>query len=111
MTIKLHQNPEYANFLVELKRRITVARGQSRKSVNGGLVLSYWDIGKAIVEKQKAMGWGQEFIESLQRDLQKAFPSLYWFSKGNLRAICRFYIEYEGSTVVKQFASASSENE
>ena len=111
MTTKPHRSPEYAHFLRELKHRITVARNQARKSINGGLVLSYWNIGKAIVEKQKARGWGQEFIEFLERDLQKAFPGLHWFSKGNLRAICRFYIDYEGSAVVKQLAGASSDNE
>lgn len=44
---------EYLNFLNEIKTRIVTARIQTVRSVNKKLIKLYWDIGKAIVERQK----------------------------------------------------------
>ena len=36
--------------------------------MNRELIALYWDIGKAIVEKQQALGWGQSVVEQIARD-------------------------------------------
>lgn len=49
---------EYRTFVVELKERILSARISAGRAVNRELILLYWDIGRGIVERQKALGWG-----------------------------------------------------
>ena len=46
----------YRLFVAELKERVLAARISSARAVNRELVLLYWDLGRAIVEKQAAHG-------------------------------------------------------
>ena len=43
-------------------------------AANRELLALYWDIGRMILEPQKAEGWGTKVIDRLSRDLQNAFP-------------------------------------
>jgi hypothetical protein len=61
-----------------------------RRVPNQNLILLYWDIGRGIVEKQEALGWGESVVELLSRDLQKAFPGLT-DSLQNLWRMRQFY--------------------
>ena len=49
----------YEAFLRDLKERIRKARLRASLSVNRELVLLYWKIGKDILERQRALGWGR----------------------------------------------------
>jgi hypothetical protein len=51
-------SPGYATRLHTLKARIQTARITAARAANRGLILLYWDLGRGIVEKQKALGWG-----------------------------------------------------
>jgi predicted nuclease of restriction endonuclease-like (RecB) superfamily len=62
--------------------------------VNRELILLYWDIGRAIVEKQKALGWGDSIVERLARDLQAAFPHNRGFSRQNVWRMRQFFIDH-----------------
>ena len=84
----------YAPFLADLKERIASARGHAARAVNRELVFLYWDIGRAIVEKQQVQGWGEAVIDRLSRDLQKAFPATTGFSPRNLRSMKQLYRAY-----------------
>ncbi|MBI4026090.1 MAG: DUF1016 domain-containing protein [Verrucomicrobia bacterium] len=73
------------------------AAGGSRaaaRAVNRELILFYWDIGRGIVGKQKALGWGESVIEQLANDLQAAFPGGMGFSARNLRNMKQFFAAY-----------------
>jgi predicted nuclease of restriction endonuclease-like (RecB) superfamily len=76
--------PDYAAFLSDVKARIAAARTDAARAVNRELVLLYWDLGRAIVEKQQALGWGDAVVETLARDLAAAFPAVRGFSASNL---------------------------
>ncbi len=54
---------EYAEFLQSLKERIATAQVKAALAVNRELVLLYWQIGREILERQKAQGWGAKVIE------------------------------------------------
>ena len=95
---------EYTTFLGELKQRISSARLSAARAVNRDLILLYWDIGRGIVEKQEAMGWGESVVELLSRDLQKAFPGLTGFSVANLWRMRQFYAEHSTETFLAQVA-------
>jgi hypothetical protein len=63
MNAKSLVNPDYATFVADLKARIQSARISAARAVNRDLILLYWDIGRGIVEKQAAHGWGESVIE------------------------------------------------
>ena len=90
-SVKSAKTQEYATFLGELKQRIASARLSAARAVNRDLILLYWDIGRGIVEKQEALGWGESVVELLSRDLQKTFPALTGFSAANLWRMRQFY--------------------
>ncbi|RRD90681.1 DUF1016 family protein, partial [Clostridiales bacterium COT073_COT-073] len=65
--------------------------------VNYELLDLYWNLGKEIVSRQEQYAWGDFFIQSLSKDLQKEFPDIKGFSVSNLKYIRRFYLFYEKS--------------
>ena len=67
-------SPDYATWLQTLKARIQSARNSAGRAVNRELILLYWDLGRSIVEKQQALGWGKSVVERLSADLQAEFP-------------------------------------
>jgi predicted nuclease of restriction endonuclease-like (RecB) superfamily len=74
----------YASFLSDLKTRIGAAHLNAARAVNRELVGLYWDIGSAILEKQRVHGWGDAVVENLARDLLEAYPRNSGFSASNL---------------------------
>src|SRR5215213_9458151 len=90
--------PNYAEFLQSLKERIAAAQVKAALAVNRELVLLYWQIGREILERQKAQGWGAKVIEQLSKDLRFAFPEMKGFSRANLlymRALAEAYPDEE----------------
>lgn len=69
-------SPEYRQFIEELKGRVLSARVSAARAVNRDLILLYWDIGRAIMEKQRVLGWGESVVEMISADLQRAFPQV-----------------------------------
>ena len=84
----------YASFLEQLKQRVRQAQVKAALAVNSELIALYWDIGKAIVEKQEREGWGSQVIEKLCKDLQNAFPGMQGFSRRNIFRMRAFYLAY-----------------
>ncbi len=84
----------YATAFAEIKERIRRAQYAALKSVNKQLVGLYWDIGRIIVERQAAEGWGKSVVERLSTDLRQEFPGVGGFSVQNLWYMRQFYAEY-----------------
>ena len=87
-------SPEYRRFITELKARVLSARISAAHSVSRDIILLYWDIGRGIVERQETLGWGKSVVETLAKDLQKAFPQMTGFSSSNLWRMRQLYAEY-----------------
>ena len=96
---------EYIKFLNEIKSRIVTARIQAIRSVNKELIKLYWDIGKAIVDRQKEYKWGNNIVEALARDLKEAFPQVHGFSERNVWNMRRFYEEYKNKLFLQQLVA------
>src|SRR3989337_3751555 len=86
---------EYKSFLKEIKERIYKSQYDALKAVNKELINLYWDIGRSIVAKQDALGWGKAIVETLAKDLQKEFPGIQGFSARNLWNMRTFYKNYK----------------
>jgi len=62
----------------------------------------YWQLGKAIANKQEKLGWGKSVVEQLSKDLQKAFEGRRGYSTQNLWYMRQFYVEYHEDTNLQQ---------
>jgi len=93
---------DYVRLVGELKDRIAAARLAASRSVNRELILLYWDIGKAIVDRQQRLGWGESVVEALARDLREAFPGTTGFSARNLRDMKRLFRAYADTEFWRQ---------
>lgn len=85
---------QYSDFVPSIKQRILQSQYEALKAVNKELIALYWDIGKSIVEKQEAFGWGKSIVRNLAEDLQREFPGIKGFSVQNLWNMRFFYLEY-----------------
>lgn len=97
--------PEYLSFVAALKSRISSARLAAARSVNRELVALYWDIGGAIVEKQKSLGWGDAVVEMVAADLRRAFPGMSGFSARNLWYMRRLFVECSSPAMLQQLVA------
>jgi predicted nuclease of restriction endonuclease-like (RecB) superfamily len=93
---------DYRLFMTDLKSRIASARLSAARRVNSELVTLYWDIGRGIVEKQQALGWGESVVDMLAAELRAAFPDMSGFSPRNLRDMKRFYLAYSDAEFWRQ---------
>jgi predicted nuclease of restriction endonuclease-like (RecB) superfamily len=84
----------YTTAFAEIKERIRRAQYAALKSVNKQLIGLYWDIGRIILERQAAEGWGKSVVERLSTDLRQEFPGVGGFSVQNLWYMRQFYAEY-----------------
>ncbi|MDP9129411.1 MAG: DUF1016 N-terminal domain-containing protein, partial [Candidatus Binatota bacterium] len=98
-----------------MKERILHARNSAARAVNRELVLLYWDIGRAIVEKQQTAGWGDSVVERLAVDLRTAFPDMRGFSVVNLWRMKQLFLEHTSpeflSQAVKELKGRGTEPE
>ena len=96
---------DYSTWLAELKQRIQTAQQRAVLAVNRELVLLYWQIGRDILERQHAQGWGAKVIDRLARDLRSAFPDMKGFSPRNLKYMRAFAEAWPASQFVQQAAA------
>jgi predicted nuclease of restriction endonuclease-like (RecB) superfamily len=92
----------YADWLAELKDRVHTAQQRATLAVNRELVLLYWQIGRDILARQAAQGWGAKVIERLAHDLREAFPEMKGFSRANLMYMRAFAQAWPDAAIVQQ---------
>ena len=66
-------------FIAEIKHKVRKAQYEALKAVNVELINLYWDLGRAIAEKQ-TLGWGKSIVLTLSKELQAEFPNTNGFS-------------------------------
>lgn len=93
---------EYREFIQTLKDRIGSARVSAGRHINREMILLYWDIGRAIVEKQQVLGWGEGVVEMVSRDLLQAFPETRGFSRQNVWRMRELYSTYMADDFLSQ---------
>ncbi|MCP4131309.1 MAG: DUF1016 domain-containing protein [bacterium] len=99
------KSSDYNDFLSDIKEKIHSARIKASRIVNRELNALYWNIGKAIVEKQKELGWGKSIVEKLSADLCTNFPGISGFSTRNLWDMKRFYEQYHDHENLRQLVA------
>lgn len=84
---------QFATFLNEVKDRIREAQYQALRTANRHLIDLYWNLGRMIVARQEAHGWGKSVVERLAGELQKEFPGRQGFSSRNLWKMRELYLD------------------
>ena len=65
----------------------------------------YWSIGRDIVTRQHAEGWGTKVIDRLARDLQTEFPGVEGFSPRSLKYMRALAEAWPEEAIVQQLAA------
>src|SRR5271166_1667850 len=93
---------DYATLLRALKERIRAARLRASVAVNQELILLYWSIGRDILARMSAEGWGAKVIQRLAGDLRRDFPDMTGLSARNLSYMRAFAEAYPDQQIVQQ---------
>ena len=95
----------YSEALEEIKSRIRTAQVKASLSVNRELILLYWEIGRLILHRQEAEGWGARVIDRIADDLKREFTAQKGFSARNLKYMRKFAESYPDREFVQQAAA------
>lgn len=98
--LKLDKN--YLNFLKDIKERLKTAQIRAALAANTEQIKFYWELGKDLIEKQKAFKWGEHFLEELSDDMRRAFPEMQGFSLRNLQRMRQFAQIYPDLSIAPQ---------
>ncbi|MBB2820002.1 UNVERIFIED_ORG: putative nuclease of restriction endonuclease-like (RecB) superfamily [Rhizobium esperanzae] len=105
MTLVPAPDGGYASLLSELKERIRAARLKAAVAVNRELILLYWSIGRDILARQTAAGWGARVIDRLAADLRRDFPEMTGLSPRNLKYMRAFAEAFSDEEIVQQLVA------
>jgi predicted nuclease of restriction endonuclease-like (RecB) superfamily len=98
----ISNSKDYLDLLARLKSQIRTAQVRAAVAVNHELVLLYWGIGKAILERQDNEGWGSKVIERLAKDLRSEFPDMQGLSPRNLKYMRALAEAWPEESIVQQ---------
>jgi len=90
----IQRYPNYKNLIKSLKQKVVSARMRTMLAANAEQIKLYWEIGKAIVERQKHSNWGSKLLELISSDLHGAFPDMKGFSTSSLKRMRQFAVCY-----------------
>ena len=106
MNIDFVKDPEYRQWLIDLKTRIRQSQLRAMIKVNDEMLRLYWDLGHDIVVRQMDSAWGSGFFKNLSRELKAEFPDVQGFSERNLYSMKRFYLFYSQDNTILHQAGA-----
>ncbi|MFT3799821.1 MAG: PDDEXK nuclease domain-containing protein [Burkholderiaceae bacterium] len=98
----------YPEFIETIKQRVAAARLAAARAVNRELVSLYWDVGEAILRRQREHGWGQSVVERIAADLRAAFPGVQGFSARNVWDMRRLVETYTQPEFLRQAVAETS---
>lgn len=92
---------DYGRLLADLKQRIAQQRLRVVLASNAALLELYANIGRAILARQSAEGWGAKIIDRLSTDLKAAFPDMTGLSPRNLKYMRAFAAAWPKRSIVQ----------
>ena len=66
------------------------------------MIVLYFEIGKSIVQKQEALGWGKSVVEQMSKELVNEFGEKSGYSSSNLWRMRNFYLSYKENEKLAQ---------
>ena len=99
---KLNLPEGYFSFINEIKEQIVKTRLQTVITANTSMIILYWQIGNAILQRQQNEGWGTKVIDHMSYDLKYAFPEMSGFSPRNLKYMRKFAEAWTDFAIVQR---------
>lgn len=90
----------YPELLDSVAGHIGAGQQRALRAANTELVASYWSIGREILSRQDAEGYGTRVIDRLSADLRQRFPEARGFSPRNLKYMRAFAAAWPDREVV-----------
>ena len=103
-----HLPSDYGQWIQSIKDRVRRAQFRAMVAVNVELMLLYWDIGRAILDRQTAEGWGSKVVQRMASDLAAEFPGAKGFSLRNLKYMRAFAEAWPNREFVQQVVAQIS---
>lgn len=92
----------YQPMIAEIKQIITAGRQHVYQAANEAMVLTYWHVGKRIIEQEQKgkerAEYGTALMDTLAQELTGEFGSSY--SKRNLQYFRKFYLAFPDEQIV-----------
>lgn len=92
----------YSLTLNELRQRIEEARLRAVIDANATMTELYWNIGRIILARQEAEGWGAKVVDRLSHDLRTAYPDMNGLSSRNLKYMRAFAAAWPEPAIVQR---------
>jgi len=92
----------YAALLAQAKTAVRDAQVRAHLAVNRELIGLYWQLGRLILTRQQAEGWGSRVVERLSADLRAEFPDMKGLSRRNLLYMRAFAAAWPEAEIVQQ---------
>jgi len=108
-SVRRFGDPGYSALVKDLGGLLESARRAAVRTVNAIMTVTYWEIGRPIVEfeqrGEKRAEYGAELLETLASDLTRRFGR--GFSRQNLQYMRQFYVAFPPDKI-RQTASGKS---
>lgn len=95
----------YLSFIDNIKNEIKKQRLSVVLSANASMICLYWNIGKAILNKQAEEGWGSKVIDRISKDINDAFPDMSGFSPRNIKYMRKFAEVWNNYEIMQRTAA------
>ena len=95
----------YPELLDSIAGRITTGRQRATARVSAELIMTYWAIGRDILDRQEQEGWGAKVIDRLSADLRERFPDARGYSPRNLKYMRAFAAAWPDPAIVQRSAA------
>lgn len=95
----------YLQFIEKIKEQIQNQRFSIISHANTAMICLYWNIGKAILQKQQEEGWGAKVIDRMSQDLRDIFPEMKGFSPRNIKYMRKFAETWTDYEIMQQLAA------
>lgn len=95
----------YGDLLGSIRELVSQGRRRAQAKVARESVLTYWQVGRAILERQTSEGYGTQVINRLSADLKRAFPDASGYSPRNLRYMRAFAAAWLDLEIVQRSAA------
>ena len=93
---------EYQSVITDVKNIIASGQKKAYNAASKAMVLTYWNVGKRIVEQEQAGNaraeYGKALVEVLSKELAREYGNSY--SKRNLQYFRKFYLYFPNEEIV-----------
>ena len=102
-------NKEYADWIVDIKRRYRNAQIKAAIRVNSEQLYFNWCLGRDLVLLRAEERWGKGVVEQVSLDLQAEFPGVAGFSTTNLYYMKKWFLFYTSNGHFKKVQRTAGE--